>query len=508
MVRASKRLRQQEADTQSSHTTLTSMATPSYDYSEATSLPQGAIGPANWVDPVTYRQLRKRFSKRKATTKKKKTATKKRRTYRRSYGSYGGGSRQLSGMGPIVITGRGGYWADKFKDGASAAWKSLKRVTPEGTFSRLGQAAGGAMFGQPGAAVGNWLGGGVSNVLGFGDYAVKQNDLMMLNEGVPVPTFQDMNQGIVVCHREFIADIAQTQLFTNQTFVIQPGNHTTFPWLANIASQFEQYEILGCLFQFRSTASDFGTTTNMAMGTVIMATDYDTVDAAYQSKLEMENAQYSMSGKPSNDMIHPVECDPSIVGPSGLKYIRNGPVPTGKDNRLYDHGNFQIATTGMPVNGGNIGELWITYKIAFYKPTFNLGDHVKTDAFLGTSGPTSTLPLQGAIAQANNSIGCSHNGAIITFPPSVPVGSKWLLTYFVTGASSAGQVMTGFLPVSGHTLLYQHLSPPSTDTEDRLSVTAIIKTTVPNTQIQLQTTMLASPTLVQLFITQVDTDLV
>jgi len=457
----------------------------------------GAVGPQNWVDPVTYRALRKKFTK-----KRKRTTTKKRST-RRSSRSYGSSGRSLSGMGPIVITGRGGYWGDKFSEGASAAWKSLKRATPEGTFSRLGRAAGGAMFGKPGASVGNWLGGGVSGILGFGDYAVKKNDLMMLDEGVPVPTFQNMNDGVIVCHREFIGDITQSIVFTNNQFVIQPGDVGTFPWLSQIAAQFEQYEILGMIFQYRSTASDFGTTTNMAMGSVIMATEYDTVDNAYSSKLEMENSQYAMSGKPSHDIIHPIECDPGVVGPMGLKYVRTGPVPSGKDNRLYDHGNFQIATTGMPAATGTIGELWVTYKIAFYKPQFNVGNSIRSDYWTAGSHSIDSYWGIAPTISAGSSIIVGNGGNVLTFPKNVPVGSKFAIMMDVLGASTS---VTGpTVTPSNCTIELGHASSGPT-----VRYFHLILLTVTGPQPSLTTaggTLLGTQTAFKLLITQIDSEI-
>ncbi|QMW68786.1 capsid protein [Crucivirus-309] len=464
----------------------------------------GAVGPQNWVDPVTYRALRKKFTK-----KRKRTTTKKRST-RRSSRSYGNSGRSLSGMGPIVITGRGGYWGDKFGEGASAAWKSLKRVTPEGTFSRLGRAAGGAMFGKPGASVGNWLGGGVSGILGFGDYAVKKNDLMVLDEGVPVPTFQNMNDGVIVCHREYIGDIGQTVNFTNTAFPIQPGDATTFPWLHQIASQFEQYEILGMLFQFRSTSSDFGSTANMALGTVIMATEYDSVDASFGSKLEMENAQYSMSGKPSHDILHPVECDPGVVGPMGLKYVRTGPLPSGKDNRLYDHGNFQIATTGMPVGSGTIGELWVTYKIAFYKPQFNHGVDIKSDFFFHSSADNSNMFGTVPIAVSNSSLGCTISGNTITFPKTAVVGQVYMIAYQCNGGaavtSAGGCIYTGCAAIN------RQASLPGAGTVTRYMENQYIRITnvSPTAAITVVWSAMTLPTAitdVRTVITQLDSDL-
>lgn len=507
-----KRARQQRGDTTTesgTYPTNTSTATTgtmtdstSYD----TSLPPSdAYGPSNWVDPVTYRQLRAKF--RKGYTKKRATKSKK-RTYSRRYNRGYTHSSGLSGMGPIVITGRGGYWGDKLRQGASAAWKSLGRATPAGTFARLGQAAGGAMFGAPGASVGNWLGTGVSNVLGFGDYAIKRNDLMQLNEGIPVPTFTDLNQGVIICHREYIQDITQTTAFALNKFSINPGLPATFPWLSTIAPCFDQYEILGCLFQYRSTASDFGTTTNMAMGTVIMSTEYDTVDQDYASKIEMENAQYTMSGKPSADMIHPIECDPTLVGPSGLKYVRTGNVPSGADVRLYDHGKFFLATTGMPADGGQIGELWVTYKIAFYKPQLSGGLGVQTD-YLNHAGSVDGFHPLGnpTVPLSSSSIGGTITGTTYTFPPNIMVNQKFLVLYRCLGSSTTltnpmNPTITGAAATST-----QKLDAGAVNSAQIWGATLLI--TAPSASIDFSTGTPALPSSafsIQLIVTQLDRD--
>jgi hypothetical protein len=171
----------------------------------------------------------------------------------------------------------------------------------------------------------------------------------MLDEGLQVPTFQDMGQGVIVCHRECITDITIPGVpgtFTNQSFALNPGITTTFSWLAQVANCFDQYTILGLVFEYRSTSSELGAGV-LAMGKVIMATDYDPNDAAQTTALSMENMQYSTTTKPSLSCLHPVECDPSVTA-QPIFYIRSGGVPTGRDPRFYDHGLFQIATQGLP----------------------------------------------------------------------------------------------------------------------------------------------------------------
>lgn len=414
-------------------------------------VPQG-YGPANYVDPVTYRRIRAdtRRSMRKRKSSSGRRKSKRRSSYRkrRSYGR--GGSRSMNaGMGPIVITGRGGYWSDKFKAGAGALYRGLSRSIPEGTFSRLGGAVGGAMFGGTGNAVGQYAGKHIAGLAGFGAYSVNSNSLM-LPEGSPVPTFANMSQATVVCHREYIKDIqgpASGAAFSLDSFPINPGNPKTFPWLSQIAQNYDQYSLLGVVFEYKSTASDSLNTGVLGLGTVVLATDYDSADALYSSKIEMENSQFSITTKPNEDCLHPIECDPS-VGFNEIKYLRGIAVPAGKDQRLYDHGTFQIATQGLPNSAGAIGELWVTYQIALYKPQFLVqGQGSISDVF--------TVPVAGL----DNSNKLSASSAVLTADVGSSIGGTVQTnTYSFPAYIQSGRYIVSYVEFGGSTVLTNQLS--------------------------------------------------
>jgi len=462
------------------------------------------IGPSWRVPKEQYNLIRRHILSRKRKGKPKRKTTGKKRPYTRrrygyrTYGRSGPGNR----MGPIVIQGQGGYFTDKLAQGASAAYKALSRGLPKGTFERIGRAAGGAMFGGSGAALGGMAGRGIASLSGMGDYTIRKNSLLQLDEGMQVASFGDMNHGVIIMHREYIGDITQTQNFTLTSFPINPGLAGTFPWLSNIAPNFDQYQILGMIFHFRSTASDFGTTTNMAMGSIILATDYDSADNLYGSKIEMENAQYSTSGKPSVDVMHAIECDPDITF-APIKYVRSGGVPAGKDSRLYDQGNFQIATTGMPANSGAIGELWVTYKIAFFKPALNMGANVQT----ATAGATTwdALNYWGLVPtlDPNNSFNMAFSGNNM-FLSNIPVNAYLLVKIdYVFGSQvlSAGLLNS----VSGATQKQQGQSTVVTMVQYTYST--IVKATASLITMTLSNmTVPAAPSGVRVWVTMLDQD--
>lgn len=388
--------------------------------------PQGVIGPSNWVDPVTYRRLTRGIGTRKRRTKKK-TTTRARK----------GGYPVWAPTGNVAgIMGRGDYWSD-FKNVASRAYNGVRGITPAGTFSKIGAGIGGA-FGHPilGASAGNL----VSKILGWGDYAIQNNSLM--NMGTPVAQFGNMSQGVIVAHREFICDVVApgTAAFTNTSYPINPGLVASFPWLAPIANQFDQYEIIGLIYEFKSTSSDYATGT--ALGSIIMATEYDSADPVYSSKIEMENSQYCISTKPSLDAIHPVECDPS-VNLTPRMFTRSTTVPVTKDQRLYDHGVFQLATVGNAAAANTVmGELWVSYQIAFFKPQITgnggISDHftnnvaVSAAAYFGTAG---TGTVSNLLAKSGSNLGGSVLTSTYTFPATVSDGI-YLVQYNIYGGSA------------------------------------------------------------------------
>lgn len=222
-------------------------------------------------------------------------------------------------------------------------------------------------FGDWGEAIGH----GIGRILGSGDYQtgpmVKSNVLVNSTE---VPQFSDMGRANVIAHREYLGDLITSPTpgaFLNRTFTINPGLSNSFPWLSTIAQNYEQYKVHGMVFYFKTTSGDSVASTNTALGTVIMATDYNVNASPYQSKTEMENSQFAQSCKPSMSAMHGIECAPSEL-PLKNYYVRTGDIAASDSIKWYDMANFQIATQGFQSANVNVGEIWVTYLIEFFKP--------------------------------------------------------------------------------------------------------------------------------------------
>lgn len=310
-----------------------------------------------------------------------------------------------------------------------------------GVGEALGSAAG-SLFGPAGAALGAGLGKGAHHmfkaITGFGDYQVAENSLIQGGLSPPEIVNAVNHAGFIVRHREYLGDITASTDFTVHTYPINPGMDETFPWLSQIANSFEQYTMRGLVFEFKSLSSDsiLSSATSTALGSVVMATSYDSLDAAFVSKNQMENYDFANSEKPSSSFYHPVECKKSMGTTLDCLYIRDSTPPANSDKRMYDLGLFQLATSGMQSATGVIGELWCTYEIELYKAKVgkvqSYADHF--ELFTGISGST---PLGTARSKSSTSnLGCVINGLELQFPDKV-VGKKVMINWHVAGAAGA-----------------------------------------------------------------------
>jgi len=347
-----------------------------------------------------------------------------------------------------------GYKPKKAKGDAYYNYKSQKdyykrkaknQERAPGVMSDMGGEVG-ALLGAPlpiiGPVLGKFLGSKIGHlaekITGFGDYKVQSNSIMQGGMSNAQIVNSSDNGGTIVRHREYLGDIAATTDFTVTKYPLNPGQVITFPWLSNIAQNYEQYRFRGVIFEVNSTSSDavLSSATSSALGTVALATDYDVLDAPYASKREMLNSQFSCSRKPSESFIHPIECKKAWT-PYNLNWVRTTDTfPTGGDPRTYDLGNLYVATEGMQAASGNVGELWVTYEVEFFKQQLlPLGAEVAAD-HLYVAAPTSSLLLGAASTfDTASTLGGTHDGGTYYFPTSLTEG-LFLVQYSVFGTSA------------------------------------------------------------------------
>lgn len=225
---------------------------------------------------------------------------------------------------------------------------------------------------------------------------------------------------------------------------INPGLSTTFPWLSTIAANFVQYKVEGMIFHFVSTSGALSTT--QALGEIIMAVNYDTTEATYTNKAQMLNEVFSISKVPAADIECPVECDPQQT-PIAHQYTRTGALTATQDPRFYDIGNFYLATQGQAA-AVTLGELWVTYQVALYKPQLPLaGDNGNWVHYWSNTAVAAATPFGSSATKLYDSMG-------ITFPTvntiSFPVNTRgrYMIWYQMSGTAAAAVVPLSITPTA------------------------------------------------------------
>lgn len=244
--------------------------------------------------------------------------------------------------------------------------------------------------------------------------------------------------------REYIMDILGTKDFTRTVLEVNPGIEETFPWLSQIATSYETYRWKYLRFVYQSTSGDLVTgETNGALGTVIMAANYNALEQDFVNKRVMESHDSAVSSKPSTNIVCVIDLDSREVPITSL-YCRNGPAETG-DIRFYDICKFTLATQGMVTDGGTIGELYVEYGIDFYKPHFNLEHGLESAHYQMDSGSMNIAQPYGGANQRwkiNDSIGMifpANYLDVLVFPRSA-IGKYFMIKYLVQGASAPAEL--------------------------------------------------------------------
>jgi hypothetical protein len=232
------------------------------------------------------------------------------------------------------------------------------------------------------------VGGGAkwlfNKITGFGDYTIRRNTL--LGPGNQPVMFSNSDK-FEVRKREMCFDLSATTTFSNNKYDITPSNTVLFPWLSLIASGFQQYRFRGLVFHYKATSSDALNSTNTTLCEVMMATNYDCAQPAYNDKVGLLNSYWSNNSKSSLDFFHGIECDPRAnVLANGLL---TGVPPVGADKHLYHLGCLNVATD-QAQNTNKVGEIWVTYDAEFQKPITGNGAYTSIVHFTASAGIDNT----------------------------------------------------------------------------------------------------------------------
>jgi hypothetical protein len=272
-----------------------------------------------------------------------------------------------------------------------------------------------------------------SKIMGMGDYEISQNSI--IGAAAAPPAMHSSMEKMVLRHREYITDItSSTAAFTLQTFAVNPGLASTFPYLSSIAQNFQEYRFRGLGFEFVSEAADaFSSSTNIAMGYLALAAQYRADAPTWLNKTQFMNEMWATSKRPNDNNLMLIECSP-LEQPMAIQYVRSGPLTSGQDQKFYDLCTLGVATGGSP-SASKVGELWATYEIELYKPALtNNPDTIASYAAYTASGVANSTPLGTAFTKLFDTVGAVLGTNSITLPAG-STGNFLIYVLYLSGAN-------------------------------------------------------------------------
>lgn len=174
--------------------------------------------------------------------------------------------------------------------------------------------------------------------------------------------------GLVVQHKELLQSITGSVAFNGSvdtTYQLNPGIQDCFPWLANIAQNYEQYVFNKLSWEYVPRCPS-----NTA-GTIYMATSYDAKDyPPFGNSDSMGTYRNSISSGVWAPVWHHSSVKKGKYQQKTM--VRTTAIDSGEDIREYDIGNFEFAVEGC-ANTNQIGQLWVHYSVTLFNPKITAG---------------------------------------------------------------------------------------------------------------------------------------
>lgn len=192
----------------------------------------------------------------------------------------------------------------------------------------------------------------------------KANTTQKKKNQVPVasvPTWTGQSKALRIHQMERIANVTANSTtagaFKADSYVINPADSVTFPWLSSIAKLFDKYKFHKLRFFFVNNSP-----TSIA-GNVTMAVDFDTLDSTPANGTQMTNlAKFSTFAPWKQE-----ELSIPVNRPGNNSWLftldNQGTISSNMDLKTYNLGNFLISTEGISTTSYLVGYLCVEYDV-------------------------------------------------------------------------------------------------------------------------------------------------
>lgn len=371
-----------------------------------------------------------------------------------------------------------------------------------------------------GAELGGKFGEWSKSITGFGNYQVQANTILYPTNP-RIRNVSELEDATVIRHREYIGDITSSEGFEVQyELPINPGMNESFPWLSGIANNYQQYQIIGMIYEYVPSSGVAVGSTNTALGEVMMACQYDSLETTFVNKQQMLNDNFAQAFAPCTPGLLAIECAPQFTTISKL-YTRHHAPPSNADKRLYDLGKITVATHGMQAEDVTLGSLFVNYEIILYKPQLvqELGQLINTCIYNCLSGASASIPLGNTNrVKIHDELGLTFGGSGTQCIIPKNTAGKFIIRWRAVGAATATTVppvialtnAAGISIFENETASNTVVQPEEGQTSTQLETATAFQITDPTKTATLTFgtggTLPTSLTVVEIYLTQIDWD--
>jgi len=247
-----------------------------------------------------------------------------------------------------------------------------------------------------------------SGYMGRGMYSRMKRGNQLISGGVantPVMQSSGYDGSLIVSHRELVQEVYGAgpvptgagphppSGFEVQTLTVNPGLERVFPWMSQLAANFEEYEIIQCVFEYEGKKM-VGTTDELTIhGTVTAAHKFNFKSQEFQDKHEMQSYPHANQCQAHQSLAHGVEADPGKIVGDGHKFVRLGGLLATDDQRDFDHATFSLAQSNIPAElaSKEIGCLYVSYTVKLMKPKLHANRGLAIKSFRAVSSPNVSI---------------------------------------------------------------------------------------------------------------------
>lgn len=258
---------------------------------------------------------------------------------------------------------------------------------------------------------------------GSGNY----NDLFPSQSNIDsspsVQSVGDETGDLVITHTEYIGDIYGNELdesgkpvdFSSVKFILNPGMEKTFPWLSQLAANYQEYEFEQLIFKVTSSLSEVSSN-NGQVGELLAVTQYKPSAPEFKNKTDVRHYQHYSRALTTESMTHGVECDPSKLPlQKESLYVRSQEIGPNESLNDYDWGYTQVCVHNTPASLANaaVGSLEVYYRVKLSKPIIKSSKGLSISKSIHTTG---IMPSQKDITLSTSKLaffsGALNNKAI------------------------------------------------------------------------------------------------